>query len=66
MAKTWQPGEDGALDRLEHFCGAHLERYADSRNLPAGHDYPEPSVDLAASRAEALAGFARIKEINIG
>ncbi len=34
LAAAWRPGEEGALDRLAHFCEGILENYADTRNLP--------------------------------
>jgi deoxyribodipyrimidine photo-lyase len=34
MAKVWQPGEEGAMARLNHFCEASLADYSHRRNLP--------------------------------
>ncbi len=34
LAAAWVPGERGALDRLEAFCGGAMAGYADGRNRP--------------------------------
>ena len=34
LEKYWQPGEQGAGDKLVHFCRAKLENYTESRDLP--------------------------------
>lgn len=34
LKETWHPGEEGALDRLDHFLEMVLERYHESRDYP--------------------------------
>jgi deoxyribodipyrimidine photo-lyase len=40
LAAAWTPGEQGALDRLEAFCGHELSGYNEGRNRP---DLPDTS-----------------------
>lgn len=37
FAKCWQPGERGALDKLENFTDHLLNHYLENRDLPAVH-----------------------------
>jgi len=35
FAEHWEPGEKGALNRLEHFVNNHVDQYQESRNIPS-------------------------------
>lgn len=71
MAETWQPGEDGAHDRLRHFVDNGIRNYKEDRNRPDREHVSRLSPHLhfgeisprqvwhAARSVEARAGLKR-------
>lgn len=46
MEKEWQPGEEGALKRLNEFIGNGLKNYKEGRNIPANKNVSRLSPHL--------------------